>query len=362
MTNQDLSTMLRLTEEEVRQLTTLLEQAHRVVLLPHTAPDGDALGAMLGFLGTLRQIFPKAQIQAIAPDPIERYLAWMPSVTDVVVWSAEPGRAADLIAQADLLIHLDHNEVKRLRHAPLIEAVRASRARRIMIDHHLNPESGFDLVISRPGVSSTSELIYALVSQLGWAHVITPEVATLLLTGIVTDTGRLMYGCFYPEVFAHFGQLLALGADYPYIIDQLSYHGTLSQLRLQGYALHAKLEVFPELRTAVMMLSSEEMRSLGVSKGDTEGLVNLPLSVEGVEASCFIREDVDQVKLSMRSIGDLAVNEIARSGFGGGGHLNAAGAELRISPGSDECPMLMAKNIYLRELKAYLESRSNANG
>ncbi len=359
MTDERVGEALCFSDVEVGRLSMLLERGRRIVLLPHTAPDGDALGSVLGLLGVLRSAYPEADIRAVSPDAVERYLQWMPCTDQLVVWSSTSNEALDLIASADVLIHLDHNEVTRLRHSGLVEAVKTSRATRIMIDHHLNPEEGFHLVLSRPGVSSTSELVYALAKRMGWTKYLISELATLLLTGIVTDTGRLMYGCFYPEIFAHFSELIAHGADYPYIIDSLSYHGTMSQLRLQGYALYERMEIYPELRTAVISLSAEEMQTLGVSKGDTEGLVNLPLSVEGIEASCFIREDGDQIKLSFRSIGDLAVNEVARRAFGGGGHLNAAGGEYKNSAPEVYAGerLATAKNIYLRELGDYLQQR-----
>lgn len=333
--------------EAVTHLASLIERSQHIVLLPHTTPDGDALGSTLALSGILSAHTHRA-VSVISPDPIERYLQWMPQLDTLVHYHHEPERALELIGQADLILHLDHNTTKRLRHTPLVEAVYASSAPRVLIDHHLDPEEGFELCFSMPGLSSTSELVYMLIRELGWTSLLTPELSTLLLTGIVTDTRRLMYGCFYPEVFDHFAQLLAHGADYPRIIDSLSYHGALSQLRLQGYALHHCLEIVPELRTAIITLTREDMVRLEVSKGDTEGLPNLPLMVEGIDASVLIREDADQVKLSMRSIGDVPVNLVASRGFGGGGHLNAAGAELR------QGDLEMAKNIYLRELKKVL--------
>ncbi len=345
MSNISLATELANRVEHIAQLRCLLTESRRIVVLPHTAPDGDALGATLGLMSTIRSLSPQGQCVVISPDTVERYLRWLPRVEEIIDYQRQSEEALRYIAEADLILHLDHNQTSRLRYYPLVDAVSASSARKVLIDHHLDPETGFDLVFSYPGLSSTCELVYALVKACGLVEHISPQVATLLMTGIVTDTGRLMYACFYPEIYQHFSELMALGADYPYIIDQLSYHGTLGQLRLQGYALYEKLELYPELGAAIICLSREEMCRLEISKGDTEGLVNLPLSVEGIDNVCFIREDVDQIKLSMRSIGELPVNLIASRGFGGGGHLNAAGAEYR---GRE---MSMAKNVYLSELK-----------
>ncbi len=342
---------LALRPHDVAQLRQWLETSRHIVIIPHTAPDGDAVGSTLGLCGLIRQIAPEASCQVLSPDTIERYLLWIEGSQEVEVWTRDEAQGQALIAQADLLLHLDHNQVHRVRHESYIAALEASPARRVLIDHHLYPDEGFDLVLSYPQLGSTCELVYMLIKAMGYAHHITPQIATTLLSGIITDTGRLMYGCFYPEVFAHFAELLALGADYAHIIDSLSYHNSLSQLRLQGYALHEKLELHPELRTATISLSAEEMTRLGVSKGDTEGLANMPLSVEGIDSACLIREDGDQIKLSMRSVGQVAVNQVAMRGFGGGGHLNAAGGELKGGTLEE------AKNTYLREMKALLEGK-----
>lgn len=335
---------IELKAADLEQLARVLSSSHNIVIVPHTAPDGDALGSTLGLQAILQDKYPDKSICVVSPDPIEAYLRWMPRVQSLVVYGSQSTSALELIGQADLLLHLDHNQRSRVRHTPLLEAILASRARSVLIDHHLHPEEGFSLSFSYPGVSSTSELVLSIVQALGWEGCVSAEAATLLLTGIVTDTGRFMYSCFAPSLYHRVCDLLRLGADYATIVDRLSYHGRLEQLRAQGYVLHQKLEVFPELRAACFTLTQQEMQMLNLTKGDTEGLVNLPLSVEGIDCSCFIREDRTQVKLSFRSTGDFPVNQIASRGFAGGGHLNAAGAE---HAGSiDE-----AKNIYLYELK-----------
>lgn len=303
----------------------------------------------MGLQRFIKILYPEATCTIVSPDPIDKYLQWLPDVEKILIWQTNQELSTQCILEADLLIHLDHNDIGRLRYQDLIDVARQVQAKRIMIDHHLEPEQGFDLTFSYPGLSSTCELVYMLIRAMGACEYVDAQLATALLTGIVTDTGRLMYGCFYPEVFASFGELLELGADYPAIIDQLSYHGRESQLRVQGYALYHKLEIYPELRTSVVMLSLQEQQELGVQRGDMEGIVNLPLSIEGIDASCLIREEHDQIKLSLRSIGDLPVNVVANRGFGGGGHLNAAGAEYK-DGGLD-----LAKKIYLRELKKVID-------
>lgn len=313
--------------QELEQLRSLIASKDNIVIFPHTAPDGDALGSTIGLCKVLQSLYPEKSIHIISPDHIERYLLGVRGVEEIVIYPQEPERALALITSAELLLHLDHNQVSRLRYAPLIDAVLANPSPRILIDHHLYPEEGFELSFSYPEMSSTCELVYCLIREMGLREHISPQIATAITTGIITDTGRFMYGCFSPKLYEHFSDLLALGADYAYIIDQLSYHGSLQELKLKGYILHEKLEVLPELGAAIITLSQEEIQSRQITKGDTEGLVNLPLSVEGIDCVCFIREDKTQIKLSLRSIGSLAVNEIAMRAFSGGGHLNAAGGE-----------------------------------
>ena len=313
--------------QDLELLKKAVNSASHIVIFPHTAPDGDALGSTLAWAKTLAQVKPEARITVISPDKVERYLEWLPYTDELCIYGEETEQALQLIAEADLIFHLDHNQISRLRYPDLVEAARQAEGYRIMIDHHLHPEEGFDVVFSFPPFSSTCELVSTLIEALGWSDLISPDIATLLASGIITDTGRFMYNCFRPEVFRQFTHLIAKGADYPYIIDQLSYHGTLEELKLRGYILHEKLEVYSELGAAIITLNQEEMQARGLSKGDTEGLVNLPLSVEGIDCVCFIREDKTQVKISLRSIGSFPVNILAQEGFGGGGHLNAAGGE-----------------------------------
>lgn len=315
-------------QENIESLRQYLSTAKNIVIFPHTAPDGDALGSTIAFAKVVERVNPSASVHVVSPDPIERYLQWIPFADELCIYIKEPARACRLINESDLICHLDHNQTSRLRHPELVNLVSQSSAKRVMIDHHLYPEEGFDLLFSYPPYSSTCELVLAILEALSWLEdYCTPEVATLLALGIITDTGRFMYSCFSPYLYERFATLIAKGADYPRIIDQLSYHGSLKELLLKGYVLHEKLEVYEDLGAAVISLSQEEMQARDLSKGDTEGLVNLPLSVEGIDCVCFIREDKTQVKISLRSIGSFPVNIIAQEAFGGGGHLNAAGGE-----------------------------------
>lgn len=339
---------IEITQSTANQLERLISTSSRIVIFPHTAPDGDALGSTLALKRTIINKYPNKEVCVVSPDSVDAYLSWLPDVNTLCVYSDDNAGALSLIEQADLLIHLDHNQRSRLRHTPLVESAKASSAPSVLIDHHLYPDTNFNLSFSFPGTSSTCELLLSILQKMGWSTHIDTTSATLLLTGMITDTGRFMYGCFSSGFYRQVANLVDLGANYNFIIDQLSYHGRAEQLKAMGYVLHEKLEIHKELGAAHFVLTRAEMEELNINKGDTEGLVNLPLSVEGIRCSCFIREDATQIKLSFRSIGDFPANLIAERGFSGGGHLNAAGAEYR---GSIED----AKNIYLCELKRLIQ-------
>lgn len=308
-------------------LYTEIEQSQSIILFSHTAPDGDSLGSTLALMTALQAEWPAKRFTVVSPDTIDAYLHWLPRRDEVLVYLEQETETLSLIAEADLILHVDHNATHRLRYAPLVEAVKRSPARRIIIDHHLDPEAGYPLYYSYPGTSSTCQVAYVLLHAMGLESRICPTAATLLLTGIMTDTGRFSYGCYSPQLFAHVAELMERGAQYAYIVDALDNHTPEHILRLRGYILSECMQVDRELGLAYFELRAEDFARLGITKGDTEGLVNLPLSIEGVDCACFIREDRDLVKLSLRSIGAFPVNQLAEQAFGGGGHLNAAGAE-----------------------------------
>lgn len=330
--------------EQTEQLRQVILAHNDIIILPHTAPDGDALGSTLAWAKVLQAVHPTAKVRILSPDYIENYISWLPYIDELLIYLQDEATCLSAIAEADLIFHLDHNQSSRLRYAPLVDVVERSRAPHLLIDHHLDPDPTFTLCFSYPEASATCELVHALILSLGWEEYITSEIATLLLTGIITDTGRFMYSHISQELFASASDLLARGANYSHIIDRLTYHNPEVQVRLQGYVLDQKLEIYPELRAACITLTQEELLRFGATKGDTEGLVNIPLTIEGINCCCFIREDKTQVKLSFRSTGSFPVNQLASAGFGGGGHLNAAGAEHQGS-------IQEAKNIYLCELR-----------
>ncbi len=316
-----------LTKADVRKFMEWMEWADRFVILTHVGPDGDAIGSSLAFCSFLRDKGKKAVV--IIPDQAPDFLSWLPGFNDVLVYTGDSAKCDELIAQADVLCGLDFNTVSRIDRASA--SFTGSRAKKIMIDHHPYPSQDFDVVISHPELSSASELVYHVLCAMGQYKSITRDIATCIYTGIMTDTGCFSYNSSDPNLFIVVSGLLDAGVDKDAVYARIFQNHSESRLRLQGFVLHEKMKIFSDCSTALITLSAGEMEEYSCRKGDTEGLVNMPLQIQGVRMSVFLREDTehDQIKLSARSVGSVPCNRFASDFFGGGGHMNAAGGEFK---------------------------------
>lgn len=311
-------------QTQIDEVAALLHKASKVVITCHMTPDGDALGSSLGLANVLRSRGFKACV--IVPDTPPKALQFLPGATEVVIASRYTDRARSLLHTAELVFCLDYNALKRIdRLAPLVEE---STAPRVMIDHHLDPEEFADVMISHPESSSTCSLLYHLLDALGWASSISCEAATCIYAGMLTDTGNFSYNSNDPDLYLIIARLLKRGLDKDAVFNKVMNTNRPNRLRVCGYALADKMQLLWEHHASVIVLTREELTEFGYIKGDTEGLVNRPLSIPGIVYSIFIRQDDDgYVKISMRSTGDFPVNTICEELFAGGGHLNAAGGE-----------------------------------
>ncbi|MDE6556028.1 MAG: DHH family phosphoesterase, partial [Duncaniella sp.] len=256
-----------------------------------------------------------------------RSLQFLPGVRDIVALTRQPENASRLIADADLIICLDFNDLKRVDR--LEEKILASKARRVVIDHHLEPNIEADLIISRPEVSSTSALLYIVLWQSFWAKYLNRNSAACIYTGMMTDTGNFSYNSNDPDLYLIVHDLLLKGIDKDNLYKLVMNTSSESRIRIMGYA-QSRMINLRRHRAALITMSGDELREFDYSKGDTEGLVNIPLAIPEVVYSVFLREDEDSyVKVSMRSKGDFPVNRICEECFGGGGHVNAAGGEFK---------------------------------
>ncbi|BEG99358.1 DHH family phosphoesterase [Bacteroides sedimenti] len=300
-----------------------LKETEKVVIVTHVSPDGDAMGSSLGLYHFL--ISQKKVVNIIVPNAFPDFLKWMPGAKETTLYDQNKELADKLISGADMICCLDFNALKRIDE--MGEAVKSSNARKVMVDHHPFPDDICSIVISHPEISSTSELVFRLICRLGCFDEMTKEGAECIYTGMMTDTGSFTYNSNSQEIYYIISQLISKGIDKDDINRNVYNTYSESRLRLMGYVLHTKMKVYPEHHAAMINLTQDELIEFNYVKGDTEGFVNIPLSIKEVKFSVFFREDTDMIKVSLRSVGDFPCNQFASEFFSGGGHLNASGGE-----------------------------------
>lgn len=302
------------------------EKAEKIVIVSHVSPDGDAIGSSLGLYHFLQT--QEKTVNVIVPNQFPDFLKWMPGAKDVIIYDRYKDFADRLIREADVICCLDFNELKRID--TMEEAVKNAHGRKMMIDHHLNPGDFAGITISHPEISSTSELVFRLICRLGNFDDISREGAECIYTGMMTDTGGFTYNSNDREIYYIISELLSKGIDKDQIYRNVFNTHSEGRLRLMGYVLYEKMEIYRNFNSALIWLTKEDQRKFQYKKGDTEGFVNLPLTIQGIRFSCFLREDTEKnmIKVSLRSVGDFPCNKVASDFFGGGGHLNASGGEV----------------------------------
>ncbi len=296
--------------------------SENVVITTHVSPDGDAIGSSLAICHFLRQLGKGAVV--IVPNEMPGFLKWLPAADEILVYNDQTKISKELISNADLILALDFNTLSRIDSMGI--DVADAKAKKVMIDHHTNPGNFADVIISYPKMSSTSEMIFRLICRMGYAPEIDKKIATCIYTGMMTDTGAFTYNSNSPEIYTIISELLKKEIDKDYIYRRINSNFSVSRLKLEGYTLSEKMKVDEKMGVSVMSLSQEELERFNYQKGDSEGFVNIPLSIKGVVLSAFFKEEDGKIKISFRSRGDVKVNEIAAELFDGGGHVNAAGA------------------------------------
>jgi len=304
-------------------------QASNIVIVTHTNPDGDAIGSSLGFYLFMLKFNPNANIKVIVPNDFPSFLKWMPAIKDILIYQGNEKAAILEIEEADLCFCLDFNSLKRTE--KLSSFLEVSKAFKILIDHHPQPESNFDILISNIASSSTSELIFDVISALSGKQVIDKAIASCLYVGIMTDTGSFSYSCRRPETYLVVAELIRIGIDSELIHRRIYDTYSENRMRLLGYCLSERMKVLNEFHTAYIFLTKDDLNRFNHQNGDTEGVVNYALSIEGIVLAVLFTEKEDKIRISMRSKGEFSVNNFARSHFQGGGHKNASGGDSFIS-------------------------------
>ena len=305
-------------------------ESRNVVVLSHTNPDGDALGSSLAWAEALRK--QGHRVTCIVPNHFPYYLEWMTGIDQMIIFKDDKAqRAHAAVAEAELIFCLDFHSLQRLD-APLSELIAGNTsAKRILIDHHLNPPQEFDVMFSYPEASSTSYLIYKVMEALWGAQSITASQAEVLYVGMMTDTGNFSFSHLTPDLYQSLAVLCATGIDIPQIYNNVYNSFTEGRARLFGYTINRKMKTLRKGTVAHMSLTEEEMRRFWFQQGDSEGFVNYPLTIKKMRMSAIFIEHKDFIRVSLRSRGNVDVNLFANRYFQGGGHKNAAGGKSFVS-------------------------------
>ncbi|MCA0381531.1 MAG: bifunctional oligoribonuclease/PAP phosphatase NrnA [Bacteroidetes bacterium] len=300
----------------------LQEKTAKVVITCHQKPDGDAMGSTLALYHYLVQLGHEATV--ISPTNWAAFLNWMPGVDTVVDFEAKTKQAEALIAEADWLFCLDFNTLSRTKR--METALGAAKGDRILIDHHQEPqEHMFAYGISDTGKSSTCEMVYDFIVESGGSQLINQAIAQCLYTGVMTDTGSFRFPSTTASVHRMIAHLKETGFAHSHVHDHIYDSFLENRLRFIGHVLLNRMEVIYEMNTAVMAISKADLYRFDITTGDTEGLVNYPLSIQGIKMAAIVIDRDEERKWSFRSKGDVDVNQFARQFFEGGGHKNAAG-------------------------------------
>ena len=344
--------MKAINAKDIERLNEILQKSSRTAIVTHMKPDGDAIGSSTAAYHFLREFSP-ADVKIVLNDKFQRAIGFLvdeDTAKDICIYSEDAASATENIATADTIICLDFNAFHRTDQ--LCNLLEESKATKILIDHHLNPDAEkFDLVFSETETSSASELLYHILMalpQIGQDATRLPKAAaTSLMTGMTTDTNNFANSVF-PSTLIMASSLLAAGADRDYILSCLFNQHSESRLRLLGHMMKDLLTI-TEDGAAYMIIDSKTQAEYNVQEGDTEGFVNMPLSIADVRMSLLLKEDGDKVRVSIRSKKGTSANRCARMFFNGGGHENAAGGRLTMPVREVEEYTRKHLHIYLTE-------------
>jgi bifunctional oligoribonuclease and PAP phosphatase NrnA len=321
--------------DNLAELQHFLATPKKIVITTHQKPDADALGSSLGMSGYLKKL--GHSVKVITPTDYPPFLFWMPDNNSVLVYDKQKTHqeVENYFLAAELIIALDFSQLPRI--APLDQFVLQAKAKRLLLDHHIGNNYPADFQLWQVEAAATCELVYDFILLMGHKHLIDLAIAECLYAGIVTDTGSFKYESTSSKLHRNVADLIELGLQVNKVQRLIYDNNTEERLRFLGYALSQKLTLLPQYKTAYFALTYKEQLQFNTQTGDTEGLVNYALSIGGIRMAVILIEKHDgTVKMSFRSFGSLAVNEIAEKHFSGGGHKNAAGGKSETSLATTE--------------------------
>ncbi len=310
--------------EDIQAVRELLSTPKRIAIIPHRSPDGDAMGSTLGLYHFLLKLNHKPIV--IAPNEFPDFLSWLPAADKVLIFENNREYASKTLQESELVFTLDFNALHRTGEMePVLQSLKAPF---IMIDHHQKPDSYAAYMYSSTHFGSTCEMLYNFIDFVGYKSLIDQTIATCIYTGIVTDSGSFRFPSTTAVTHRIVAELIEKGIDNSNVHNLLFDNSSYSRLQLMGRALQ-NMKVLPQFKTSYITLSQQELDEFNYIKGDTEGLVNIGLSIKGIIFAAIFIEHKDEniIKISFRSQGGFDVNQFAREHFNGGGHINASGGK-----------------------------------
>jgi bifunctional oligoribonuclease and PAP phosphatase NrnA len=306
----------------LHQFDDILANGGPFLITAHSNPDGDAIGSSLALMHYLR--LKGSDVQVVVPNMYPDFLSWCPGADEIIIFDRQAALVKEKISEAKLIFCLDYNAINRS--GVLQDDLLKSNVQRVLIDHHPEPETEqFSYFFYDTSKSSTAELVFNLINDLGDKQLINKEIAENIFVGLMTDTGSFSHAINNADTFRTVAELIDVGIDAEWIHRQVYDTFSENRLRLLGHAITNRMIVLEEYNTAIIHLSKEDLAEYRFQIGDTEGIVNYPLSMKKINLSVLLTEKKDLVRLSFRSKGDFSVNDLARKHFDGGGHNNAAG-------------------------------------
>ena len=337
-----------LSAEQVETLERLIASAEHILITTHSRPDGDALGSALAWAVYLREHYGK-EPAVVVPNGYPDFLRWLPTSERIFSYDKHPEEVEQLFDKAQLVFCIDYNGLNRVD--AMEEALTNCAAPRVMFDHHLDPNLPAEVSVSHADLSSASEVVFRVVWQMGGFEELSAKFATSIYCGMMTDTGGFTFNSTRPEIFFIICQLLTKHIDKDKIYRNVYNNYSQWAIRLRGYLMSQKLNVFDDLHASYFTLTRQNIRDFHYVRGDSEGLVNEPLRIKGMKVSISLREDdrVDnKIWVSLRSVDNFSVEEMAKQFFNGGGHFNASGGQL-------DCTMEEAERITREAIHHYAD-------
>lgn len=313
--------------KRMKEIKEAILKANNIVITTHKSPDGDAIGSSLALNHYLNSIGKKVSV--VVPDAFPEFLNWMEGTTDILNFELNNKEVENLIHQSDLIFSLDYNALSRIGN--LGNLIAEKSCVKVVVDHHQNPQDFADYYFVDTDCCSTAQLVYELIESFDELEQLNTAMGECIYCGIMTDTGSFRFPSTTSKTHRIIGHLIDLGVDGSKVHQNVYDTYSEDRIRLLGFALTEKLTVLNDFKAAYIALSSEELKRFNFKKGDTEGLVNYCLSIQGIKMAVLITEKEEGINFSFRSKDDFFVNEIANKYFNGGGHLYAAGGRLEVS-------------------------------